>query len=98
MMPYRMLGYAGYHTLPFERISLSPSKDLIASTSHDSQLRFWNVSRFNDIPQTTSDGSDDSEGEEEETRPGRGGKRKNNSLKMPKRRKQPTGNDFFSDL
>ncbi|OQV18720.1 WD repeat-containing protein 55-like protein [Hypsibius exemplaris] len=101
MMPYRMLGYAGYHAMPFERISLSTDRETLASTSHDSQLRFWNVARFNDIPETAaadeSDSDDDSDDDGKDGK--RGGKRKKggNSLKMPKKARAIT-NDFFSDL
>lgn len=96
IMPYRMLGYVGHHSLPFERLTVSSGKDLLGSTSHDNSIRFWNVSKFLDVPDIDGD-SDSSDDSDADAKRKPEGKRKNRSTKMPKRVK--TGcNDFFSDL
>ncbi|GAV08419.1 hypothetical protein RvY_18110 [Ramazzottius varieornatus] len=97
--PYRMVAYAGHHSMPFERISLSVDRQVLASTSHDDTLRLWDVSRF------ASRGGEDDEDEagvqsdsSEESPVNNAGKRgAGRSIKMPRQRKVAS-NDFFSDL
>ncbi|XP_055332239.1 WD repeat-containing protein 55 homolog [Paramacrobiotus metropolitanus] len=91
VMPYRPLGTIGHYTMPFERISFSGSKSLLASISHDNTIRLWSTRNFDQSPIEESDSDSDEVSKQEST------KRTKKSSKMPKRLK-PSGSDFFSDL
>ena len=93
-----MLGYAGHHSMPFERISLSTDRGILASVSHDDSLRLWDVSRFADRTgddQDDSDAESESSEEEADSLPVKRGAGR--STKMPKQKKAAF-NNFFSDV
>ena len=47
ILPNSFQGLIGEHNnFPIERIRLSPSKNMIASCSHDQTIKFWDVSHF----------------------------------------------------
>lgn len=45
LYPHRFLGIVGHHDqeFPIEKLDVSRKGDLIASTSHDQKIRFWNI-------------------------------------------------------
>ena len=45
LYPHRFLGVVGHHEkeMPIERMDVSSSGEIIASTSHDNKVKFWNV-------------------------------------------------------
>ncbi|XP_053949188.1 WD repeat-containing protein 55 homolog [Anastrepha ludens] len=47
--PYRNLGIVGQHNMPIENLDVSNSGELIASSSHNNDVRFWNVKYFEDF-------------------------------------------------
>lgn len=52
MVPGRVLGVVGQHGLAIEALDINHTGDLIASSSHDNDIRFWNIKyfeEFNDI-------------------------------------------------
>ena len=46
LYPHRFLGTVGHHDggYPVERLDVSASGELVASMSHDSKIKFWNIS------------------------------------------------------
>ncbi|XP_050675855.1 WD repeat-containing protein 55 homolog isoform X2 [Leptidea sinapis] len=49
MFPQRQLGIVGQHNLPVECLDISHDGQFIASSSHDNDLKFWNISYFESI-------------------------------------------------
>lgn len=49
MVPGRVLGVVGQHGLAIESLDINHSGDLIASSSHDNDIRFWNIKYFEDF-------------------------------------------------
>ncbi|XP_002031574.2 WD repeat-containing protein 55 homolog [Drosophila sechellia] len=47
--PYRNLGVVGQHNMPIESLDVNASGELIASSSHNNDVRFWNVKYFEDF-------------------------------------------------
>uniref|UniRef100_A0A1A9UN99 WD repeat-containing protein 55 homolog n=1 Tax=Glossina austeni TaxID=7395 RepID=A0A1A9UN99_GLOAU len=47
--PFRNLGIVGQHTMPIESLDISNNGELIASSSHNNDVRFWNVKYFEDF-------------------------------------------------
>merc|ERR1739838_473327 len=45
LFPHRFLGVVGQHEqeFPVERLDVNTSGEIIASTSHDNRVKFWNV-------------------------------------------------------
>lgn len=48
--PFKILGVVGQHTLPIETLDISNNGQLLASSSHNNDVRFWNVTYFEDFP------------------------------------------------
>jgi len=47
ILPNRLIGVIGSHdSFPIERLKLSRDSALLGSCSHDSTVKFWNVSYF----------------------------------------------------
>ncbi|XP_058058655.1 WD repeat-containing protein 55 homolog [Anopheles bellator] len=49
MVPGRMLGIVGQHSMAVDTMDISGSGELIATSSHDNDVRFWNVKYFEDF-------------------------------------------------
>lgn len=49
MFPQRQLGVVGQHPLPVECLDISHDGQYIASSSHNNDIRFWNISYFEQI-------------------------------------------------
>ena len=49
MVPGRILGIVGQHTLAVEAMDINCGGDIIASSSHDNDIRFWNIKYFEDF-------------------------------------------------
>ncbi|XP_052756896.1 WD repeat-containing protein 55 homolog [Galleria mellonella] len=49
MFPQRHLGIVGQHRLPVECLDISHDGQYIASSSHDNDVKFWNISYFETI-------------------------------------------------
>lgn len=49
LVPGRVLGVVGQHSLAVETIDINGTGDLIASSSHDNDIRFWNIKYFEDF-------------------------------------------------
>ncbi|XP_055853356.1 WD repeat-containing protein 55 homolog [Episyrphus balteatus] len=47
--PFKTLGVVGQHSLPIEALDISNNGQLLASTSHNNDVRFWNVTYFEDF-------------------------------------------------
>uniref|UniRef100_A0A1I8MNJ5 WD repeat-containing protein 55 homolog n=1 Tax=Musca domestica TaxID=7370 RepID=A0A1I8MNJ5_MUSDO len=47
--PFRNLGIVGQHSMPIESLDVSNSGELIASSSHNNDVRFWNVKYFEEF-------------------------------------------------
>lgn len=47
--PFRNLGIVGQHNLPVEAMDINHSGEFIASSSHNNDVRFWNVKYFEDF-------------------------------------------------
>ncbi|EDV94858.1 GH23127 [Drosophila grimshawi] len=47
--PYRNLGVVGQHNMPIESLDINCSGELLASSSHNNDVRFWNVKYFEDF-------------------------------------------------
>ncbi|XP_055906758.1 WD repeat-containing protein 55 homolog [Eupeodes corollae] len=44
--PFKTLGVVGQHSLPIESLDISNNGHLLASSSHNNDVRFWNVTYF----------------------------------------------------
>lgn len=49
VMPCKNLGVVGQHALGVEAMDINGAGDLIASSSHDNDIRFWNINYFEDF-------------------------------------------------
>ncbi|CAK1549860.1 unnamed protein product [Leptosia nina] len=49
MFPQRQLGIVGQHNLPVENLDISHDGQYIASSSHNDDVKFWNISYFESI-------------------------------------------------
>lgn len=49
MVPGRVLGVVGQHSLAVEAMDINSSGEIIASSSHDNDIRFWNIKFFEDF-------------------------------------------------
>lgn len=49
MFPQKQLGIVGQHNLPVERLDISHDGQFIASSSVDNDVKFWNISYFENI-------------------------------------------------
>ncbi|XP_048511074.1 WD repeat-containing protein 55 homolog isoform X2 [Athalia rosae] len=82
VFPYRHLGVVGQHSMSVEATDVSNNGSLIASTSHDNDVKFWNVEYFETLNNTDS-------------RKGNGKKLSKYNLPSSK---VNNASDFFSDL
>ena len=48
LFPHKFVGVVGHHRFPVERMDTSSCGHLIASSSHDGIVRFWDISYFED--------------------------------------------------
>jgi len=49
LVPGRILGIVGQHSLAVEAMDICNSGEFIASSSHDNDIRFWNIKYFEDF-------------------------------------------------
>lgn len=49
MVPGRVLGVVGQHSLAVEAMDINSTGEIIASSSHDNDIRFWNIKFFEDF-------------------------------------------------
>lgn len=49
LVPGRILGVVGQHSLAVEAMDICNSGEFIASSSHDNDIRFWNIKYFEDF-------------------------------------------------
>uniref|UniRef100_A0A182MU11 WD repeat-containing protein 55 homolog n=1 Tax=Anopheles culicifacies TaxID=139723 RepID=A0A182MU11_9DIPT len=49
LVPGRVLGIVGQHSMAVDAMDISGSGELIASSSHDNDVRFWNIKYFEDF-------------------------------------------------
>lgn len=49
LFPHKQLGVVGQHSLPVEQLDISHDGQYIASCSHDNDVKFWNISYFEEI-------------------------------------------------
>uniref|UniRef100_U5EX47 WD repeat-containing protein 55 homolog n=1 Tax=Corethrella appendiculata TaxID=1370023 RepID=U5EX47_9DIPT len=49
LVPGRILGVVGQHSLAVETMDISSNGELIASSSHDNDIRFWNIKYFEEF-------------------------------------------------
>lgn len=49
LVPGRVLGIVGQHSLGVEAMDICSNGELIASSSHDNDIRFWNIKFFEDF-------------------------------------------------
>ncbi|XP_013109763.1 WD repeat-containing protein 55 homolog [Stomoxys calcitrans] len=47
--PFKILGVVGQHNMPIESLDINSTGELIASSSHNNDVRFWNVKYFEDF-------------------------------------------------
>lgn len=47
--PFRILGVVGQHNMPVEALDVNSTGELIASSSHNNDVRFWNVKYFEEF-------------------------------------------------
>lgn len=49
MFPHQQLGIVGQHNFPVEQMDISGNGELLASISHDSKIKFWNIKYLEDV-------------------------------------------------
>jgi WD40 repeat protein len=51
MFPHRFIGQVGHHEghMPIEKMDVSGQGNLVASTSHDNRVKFWDISYLQDM-------------------------------------------------
>lgn len=49
LFPHRHLGIVGQHNLSIESIDICNTGEFIASSSHNNDIRFWNIKYFQDF-------------------------------------------------
>ncbi|XP_043269333.1 WD repeat-containing protein 55 homolog isoform X2 [Venturia canescens] len=82
IFPHKHLGIVGQHNFSIESLDISNDGTLIASSSHNNDVKFWNVKYFETL---NMDG------------PMKGGKRKQMKHNLPSS-KMDNASDFFADL
>lgn len=82
MFPHRHLGVVGQHDFSIEALDVNCDGTLIASSSHDNDVKFWNVQYFETL--NVADRV-------------KGGKREQLNHNLPSS-KVDTASNFFSDL
>jgi WD40 repeat protein len=53
LFPGRILGVVGQHSLAVETMDISHDGELVATSSHDNDIRFWNIKYFEDFDNVT---------------------------------------------
>lgn len=53
LFPHRHLGIVGQHDLSIECVDICSDGTFIASSSHNNDIKFWNIQYFEDIPKIT---------------------------------------------
>lgn len=98
ILPNKVIGVLGNHDgFPIERLGLSRDSSILGSCSHDSTIKFWNVSYFFSNPQTDQDIDDDDDDDSgEQSNTGEAAAIKRAMRKQKK--KSATKKSFFSDL
>lgn len=81
--PYRNLGIVGQHTLPVTALDINSTGELIASSSDNNDVRFWNVKYFEDFGEIKYNEKHN--------------KHKDSHHNLPSSKVTNTG-DFFADL
>ena len=101
LQPNKLLGVIGDHEgFPVERIALSHDKSFLASCSHDSTVKFWDVGYIfeeddgEDDDEADSDDSDDSDAMDDGERAAAARRKAKGKQKV----QQPSTNPFFGDL
>ncbi|XP_043466099.1 WD repeat-containing protein 55 homolog [Leptopilina heterotoma] len=82
LFPNRHLGVVGQHNFPVERLDINNDGTLIASSSYDSDVKFWNVEYFEDLDISLKL---------------KGGKQRQIKHNLPSS-KATNASDFFADL
>ncbi|XP_011309335.1 WD repeat-containing protein 55 homolog [Fopius arisanus] len=82
LFPHRRLGIVGQHDFSIETVDISNDGTLIASSSHDNIVKFWNVKYFETL---------------NVEEPIKGGKQKQMKHNLPSSKVNNAG-DFFADL
>jgi WD repeat-containing protein 55 len=82
LVPGRILGIAGQHSLAIEAMDISNNGEYIASSSHDNDIRFWNIKYFEDFDEINYN-----------AKPDKNAARRNLPSSLAANR-----SDFFSDL
>lgn len=82
LFPRRNLGIVGQHDLSIETLDVNRDGTLIASSSHNNDIKFWNVQYFETL---------------NVTEPVKGGKQKQLKHNLPSS-KIDNASNFFSDL
>lgn len=82
LFPHRHLGIVGQHKFSIETLDISNDGTLIASSSHDNDIKFWNVQYFETL---------------NVTEPKKGGKRKWLEHNLPSSQVN-NRSDFFAEL
>ncbi|XP_033216117.1 WD repeat-containing protein 55 homolog [Belonocnema kinseyi] len=82
LFPNRHLGVVGQHNFPVERLDISNDGTLIASSSYENDVKFWNVQYFEDLDASFKI---------------KGGKQKQVKHHLPSS-KFNNASDFFADL
>ncbi|CAG9862969.1 unnamed protein product [Phyllotreta striolata] len=49
LFPHRHLGIVGQHNMPVENVDICNSGQFLASSSHNNDIRFWNIQYFEDF-------------------------------------------------
>jgi hypothetical protein len=107
VLPNRMLGVVGEHSeWPVERLALSADRVTLASASHDSTVKLWDISYLREDGTGAEGAEEEAEAEEREEQP-RGRKRGRRRAEGAAQEAAPVGRagkraaqrrDFFRDL
>lgn len=54
LFPHKHLGIVGQHNISVERMDICNAGTFIASCSHNNDIKFWNISYFNDMEVSTA--------------------------------------------
>lgn len=84
LFPHRHLGIVGQHELSIENIDISDSGEFIASSSHNNDIKFWNIKYFEDFEKIS-------------TKHNKHNKQKEMKHNLPSS-KLNNATDFFNDL
>ncbi|KAB0797946.1 hypothetical protein PPYR_08939 [Photinus pyralis] len=83
LFPHKHLGVVGQHTLSIENLDICNNGKFIASTSHNNDIKFWNISYFEEFEEVTHKRANKAKRKEE--------------FNLPSSKRTNTA-DFFSDL